>query len=357
MDLHISENIRRLRKDRRMTQEQLAEALGITVGAVYKWENGLAMPEIRLLVELADLFEVSVDYLLGYEVYERGVDTSVERIWSLVKQRRHKESVQEAEKALQKYPNDFNIIYYSAQAYFLLITQDKKAAERCIELLERACLLFEQNTNKNITLRELRESIASCYIGLKQYDKCVELLKDLNSDGSQDPMIGMVLAHYCRRAEDALPYLTGGLYGNLTPLARSVLGFSKAYTLLGQYDNAYNVVQWMIDTVNGLRDSDALSFWDKVEAVFLTLLSDSALRMGDKETAYRHLREARDIAQRFDAAPDYRTHVGLKFYHCGTDNYSLDDMGDTALLAIENTLERDACDETKMIWKEIKDET
>lgn len=356
MDLHISENIRRLRKDRRMTQEQLAEALGITVGAVYKWENGLAMPEIRLLVELADLFEVSVDYLLGYEVYERGVDTLVERIWSLVKQRRHKESVQEAEKALQKYPNDFKIIYYSAQAYFLLITQDKKAAERCIELLERACLLFEQNTNKNITLKELRESIASCYIGLKQYDKCVELLKDLNADGSQDPMIGMVLAHYCRRAEDALPYLTGGLYGNLTPLARSVLGFSKAYTLLGQYDNAYNVVQWMIDTVNGLRSNDALSFWDKVEAVFLTLLSDSALRMGDKETAYRHLREARNIAQRFDTAPDYRTHVGLKFYHGGTDHYSLDDMGDTALLAIENTLERDACDETKTIWKEIKDE-
>ena len=58
MDLHISENIRRLRKDHRMTQEQLAEALGITVGAVYKWENALAMPEIRLLVELSDLFEV-----------------------------------------------------------------------------------------------------------------------------------------------------------------------------------------------------------------------------------------------------------------------------------------------------------
>ena len=105
-----------------------------------------------------------------------------------------------------------------------------------------------------------------------------------------------------------------------------------------------------------LRSNDALSFWDKVEAVFLTLLSDSALRMGDKETAYRHLREARNIAQRFDTAPDYRTHVGLKFYHGGTDHYSLDDMGDTALLAIENTLERDACDETKTIWKEIKDE-
>lgn len=357
MDLHISENIRRLRKDRRMTQEQLAEALGITVGAVYKWENGLAMPEIRLLVELADLFEVSVDYILGYEVHERGVDTAVERISSLIKQRRHKESLQEAEKALQKYPNDFKIIYCSAQAYLLLITQDKKAAERCVELLERACLLFEQNTNKNITLKYLRESIASCYIGLKQYDKCVELLKDLNADGSQDSMIGMVLANYCHRAEDALPYLTGGLYGNLFPLARSVMGFSKAYSLLGQHENAYNAIRWMIDAMKGLRNGAVISFLDKLEAVFLALLADSALRMGDKETTLRHLRDARDIAQEFDAAPDYRMHVGVKFYHCGTDNYSLDDMGDTALLAIENILELNACDETKMIWKEINNES
>ena len=356
MDLHISENIRRLRKDRRMTQEQLAEALGITVGAVYKWENGLAMPEIRLLVELADLFEVSVDYLLGYEVYERGVDTAVERIGSLAAQRRHKESTQEAEKALQKYPNDFRVIYYSAQAYFLMITQDKKAAERCIALLERACLLFEQNTNEKITLRQLRESIASCYIGLEQYDKCVELLRDLNADGSQDPMIGMVLAHYCHRAEEALPYLTTGLYGNLIPLARSVLGFSKAYTLLGQYDNAYSVVRWMIDTTKGLRDGAATNFWDKMEAVFLTLLADSALRMGDPETAQRHLREARDVARKFDTAPDYRTHVGLKFWHGDTGLYSLDDMGDTALLAMENILRRDVCDETKTLWMRIKDE-
>ena len=51
MELQISENIKRMRKNRAMTQEQLAEALGVTVGAVYKWENGLSTPEIRMLVE------------------------------------------------------------------------------------------------------------------------------------------------------------------------------------------------------------------------------------------------------------------------------------------------------------------
>ena len=52
MELHFSETIKQLRKSRGLTQEQLAEALGVTTGAVYKWENSLAMPEIRMIAAL-----------------------------------------------------------------------------------------------------------------------------------------------------------------------------------------------------------------------------------------------------------------------------------------------------------------
>ena len=45
MKLTLSENIRSFRKERKMTQEQLATVLGVTVGAVYKWESGLSVPE------------------------------------------------------------------------------------------------------------------------------------------------------------------------------------------------------------------------------------------------------------------------------------------------------------------------
>ena len=42
MKLHFSENLSRLRKSRSMTQEQLAEALGVTFAAVSKWERGVS---------------------------------------------------------------------------------------------------------------------------------------------------------------------------------------------------------------------------------------------------------------------------------------------------------------------------
>ena len=179
MELHIGENIKRLRRDRSMTQEQLAEAMGVTVGAVYKWENGLSMPEIRLVVELADLFEISVDYLLGYEMGERGAEAAVERLDRLLVERKLTEGAREAEKLLTKYPNNFDVVFMSSQFYYLQSWQNEKAARRCIELLERACLLFEQNRHENVTLKSLNEAIAACYIGLKQYDKTIELLKKL----------------------------------------------------------------------------------------------------------------------------------------------------------------------------------
>ena len=46
MATKLAENIRRYRKDRSLTQEQLAEVLGVTTGAVYKWEAKLSVPDL-----------------------------------------------------------------------------------------------------------------------------------------------------------------------------------------------------------------------------------------------------------------------------------------------------------------------
>lgn len=67
MNESIGTIIMRLRKEHGMTQEQLANALGITFQAVSKWENGMSSPDLSTLPLLADLFGVSVDALLGRE--------------------------------------------------------------------------------------------------------------------------------------------------------------------------------------------------------------------------------------------------------------------------------------------------
>jgi len=70
----LSRNIARFRKDTGMTQEILAERLGITFQAVSKWETGQTVPDTTLLPKLAQSLEVSVDKLLGYSAF--GCETS-----------------------------------------------------------------------------------------------------------------------------------------------------------------------------------------------------------------------------------------------------------------------------------------
>ena len=62
----MGKRIQRLRKERELTQEQAAEALGVTAAAVSKWETDAACPDVAMLAPLARLLKVTVDDLLDF---------------------------------------------------------------------------------------------------------------------------------------------------------------------------------------------------------------------------------------------------------------------------------------------------
>lgn len=63
--MNIGENIKRLRQENNMTQEELAKLLCVSMQSVSRWENKLNYPDIILLPKISKIFNVSVDYLLG----------------------------------------------------------------------------------------------------------------------------------------------------------------------------------------------------------------------------------------------------------------------------------------------------
>lgn len=143
MRVKLSENIKKFRKERKMTQEQLAEAMGVSVSAVYKWESNQSTPEINLILEMADLFNTSTDVLLGYEWRNNNVASALDRITTLTREKEYDEATTEAEKALKSYPNNFDIVYQSALLYLKLgeDAEHRKMNNRAIELLNHACEL------------------------------------------------------------------------------------------------------------------------------------------------------------------------------------------------------------------------
>ncbi|MBR6222743.1 MAG: helix-turn-helix transcriptional regulator [Lachnospiraceae bacterium] len=65
MILKISERIKELRESKNLTQADLAKHIGVSRSSVNSWEMGLSLPTIDRLIDLAQLFHVSTDYLLG----------------------------------------------------------------------------------------------------------------------------------------------------------------------------------------------------------------------------------------------------------------------------------------------------
>ncbi len=61
----FEKNITELRKLNKLTQRQMAEKLGITQPSYIRYENGTSEPKQEVLVKIADIFDVSIDYLLG----------------------------------------------------------------------------------------------------------------------------------------------------------------------------------------------------------------------------------------------------------------------------------------------------
>ncbi len=114
--MNIGNKIRELRKLRGITQEQLAESIGISFQAISKWENNIALPDITLAPVLASYFGVSMDELFDFNLKE--IEYAVKNITDEAYKFRESNPVESKrilEDGLKKYPeNDIllnNLLY------------------------------------------------------------------------------------------------------------------------------------------------------------------------------------------------------------------------------------------------------
>ena len=77
----------------------------------------MATPELNLIAEMADLFEVSIDALIGYQFRNNNRETVITRLKQYSHDRDTEDVFSDVEKALQCYPNCFDVVYYSARIY------------------------------------------------------------------------------------------------------------------------------------------------------------------------------------------------------------------------------------------------
>lgn len=111
MNNYIGENIKSLRRQKDVTQEELSEYLNISFQTISKWERGENLPDINMLVALANYFDVSTDELLGMDKHKKDFFSYDfhKNINELMKEAKYDEAVNKYREAQKIYPNNTGI--------------------------------------------------------------------------------------------------------------------------------------------------------------------------------------------------------------------------------------------------------
>jgi len=125
MQLNIGENIKRFRKERNITQEELSEILGVSFQSVSRWENGTCYPDLELLPTIAEFFRITVDSLLGVNevIEQKNVKKYLDEFQKAISVGNIDKCIEIARQGVAEYPNNYKLL--NALMYALFASTDE----------------------------------------------------------------------------------------------------------------------------------------------------------------------------------------------------------------------------------------
>lgn len=232
-NISIGAIIAKKRKEKGVTQEELAEYLGISKPAVSKWESGQSYPDILLLPLLAAYFSMSVDELLGYEAQMTRGD--VKKLYLRLSDAFAREPFDKVHAECMEYVHNFyscwNLLFSMAQ---LLVNHVALAGspERMNDILQQAAGLFqrvEQESGDTALSSQALAMRAYCSLAMQKPADAIDLL-----DGVEESLLStdMLLAKAYTMKGDipkARSLLQSFLYRNLVAVFGTFPDLMAAY--------------------------------------------------------------------------------------------------------------------------------
>ena len=299
----IGKNIRKLRKEHNLTQEELAELLNVTSQAVSKWENGTGMPDISQIVPLASVFGVSTDLLFG--VSDKNEQNDVEKIIEELHTKNKNLEIDDYEEYKQKievlkhYPNNFTLIYSCfVKGCFILRTewQEKLSKEELNtiynECIRQSNVIFAHCPNTEIVINTKRELVELLTTMKDEKDRALNLINELPN--SVTDVSSMILARFFIGNKDwasAIEVCHKNIYELLREMQHQAKLLASAYMRNGEYEKAENICLTMLDLIKAIFKNETYTPPLHLEQALYRFLAICALRKSDENKAIQYLEE------------------------------------------------------------------
>lgn len=277
----FSQNLRRLRLEKKLTQEQLANILGVSVQSVSRWECGNSLPDVMLLPDIARLYGVTIDDLYRSDV--KGYSSYAQRLLAVYEASGRSEDFIAAEQEFSRMPaneltaddlRSWGVLYHYMMQHSAQRAQQKleqamqhpdateevysSAAQQKIALLcdqgkgHEEAVRYDQQLAANPGDYRLWLLCTAAHEFAEEYDKAFEVVTEGIRRFPNKAALHVHAGDICRslkRYEEAFIHWHKALAIDASYLA-AVYSMGFCYEELGQYQNAYHVWTELVRELN-----------------------------------------------------------------------------------------------------------
>ncbi|MEY8353435.1 helix-turn-helix transcriptional regulator [Lachnospiraceae bacterium 54-53] len=312
-EMSIGEIIRKYRKEKQLTQEKMADCLGVTAPAVNKWENGNSFPDISLLAPIARLLGITTDTLLSYQedLTDKEIDRFVKELNSRIKKEDFDAVFCLAMKKVKEYPNCDRLAFSAAQlldSYRILMaeTHSDQYDGDIYDLYRRSL----DSSDRKIVESAL-EALFLFSLSREKYEEAQEYINRIPRQGTDPDRFQALL--YDRQGKTAQAY---ELFERLLLSGYSDTSWAlQGIYILAMGEGDVKKAEWIIQKQKKL--AGILEMGKYIEA---SPGWDLAVHRKDKETALKILEDMICGMKELDAFKHSELYSHMKFSEHGFEN-------------------------------------
>ncbi len=254
--MQIGQVIRQYRKEQDMTQEEMANRLGVTAPAVNKWEKGSSMPDITLLAPIARLLGISLDTLLSFreELTREEIQDIIYKLNTMLREQSFGEAFAYVKEEIAQYPNCEYLILEAAVLLnaerIKMKSADKSSIEDAYDAVINGWFAEALKSEKEQIRTMAADALFAFHLNDKQYEKAEECLTYYSEQNPERKFNQARIYSETGRTKEAYQTYEGLLFSMYQMLD---LLFHSIGALAAKEDNMEKV-RMMADKQSGLAE-------------------------------------------------------------------------------------------------------
>ena len=309
---NFGETLKRLRKQKDMTQEQLAEYVNISPQSVSKWETNLTLPDITVIPMLANIFDVSADVLLGIDLTlkDERIEKFEKEAYNCLTTGQYEEAEKILRDALKEYPNSYRLmgtlaltlsnIAWNASVFSKTETMRRELNEEIVSLGEK---ILAECTDDRIR-HNMIQCLCYTYCDMDETEKAMDLVNKLPGRGiTSNYLRGFVL-----KGTEKFRHKQKEIVNDMNTVFSEIIDLN--YNLLDGGIAPYNsdeiaaLHSKVIDIINIICEDGNFGYFSCHLSRTHHHLCDFYIQKQDYDTALEHFRLAAEHTILFDKNDD-----------------------------------------------------